>query len=100
MSHQFPSSPYHILFCNFSDLAWLSTTLALLGKFGATGAFAMIYVYTAELYPNALRAVGVGVASATGRVGSILAPFIADLVTIMVHVLLVCYLTSAILLIW
>ena len=63
-----------------TDLDWLTTALALLGKFGASGAFSLAYVYTAELYPDSLRALGVGVASATGRVGSILAPFIADLV--------------------
>ncbi|KAF0313894.1 Solute carrier family 22 member 21 [Amphibalanus amphitrite] len=62
-----------------AELEWLTTTLALLGKFGASGAFSLAYVYTAELYPDSLRALGVGVASATGRVGSILAPFIADL---------------------
>ncbi|XP_043238231.1 solute carrier family 22 member 5-like isoform X2 [Amphibalanus amphitrite] len=62
-----------------NELEWLTTTLALLGKFGASGAFSLAYVYTAELYPDSLRALGVGVASATGRVGSILAPFIADL---------------------
>ncbi|KAF0313896.1 Organic cation transporter-like protein [Amphibalanus amphitrite] len=62
-----------------ADLEWLITTLALLGKFGAASAFSTMYLYTAELYPDALRAKGVGFASTSGRLGAIIAPFIADL---------------------
>ncbi|KAF0289090.1 Solute carrier family 22 member 21 [Amphibalanus amphitrite] len=62
-----------------ADLEWLTTTLALLGKFGAASAFSTMYLYTAELYPDALRAKGVGFASTSGRLGAIIAPFIADL---------------------
>ncbi|XP_037090268.1 organic cation transporter protein-like [Pollicipes pollicipes] len=64
-----------------NELEWLTTTLALLGKFGAASAFSLLYLYTAELYPNGVRVIGVGVASASGRIGSVLAPVIADLGT-------------------
>ncbi|MGO2659968.1 MFS transporter [Mycetocola reblochoni] len=46
---------------------------ALLAAF-TNGAAAVYYTYTAELYPTAVRATGVGVASAVGRIGAISAP--------------------------
>ncbi|XP_002741807.2 organic cation transporter protein-like [Saccoglossus kowalevskii] len=53
---------------------WLGITLAMLGKFGITSAFGMIYVYSAELFPTPLRSVGVGTCSMCARIGGILAP--------------------------
>lgn len=38
------------------------------------GVAAVYYTYTAELYPTAIRATGMGTASAVGRVGAICAP--------------------------
>ncbi|KXP02986.1 MFS transporter [Tsukamurella pseudospumae] len=46
---------------------------SLLAAF-VNGAAAVYYTYTAELYPTAIRATGMGAASAVGRVGAILAP--------------------------
>ncbi|XP_055286409.1 solute carrier family 22 member 4 isoform X2 [Moschus berezovskii] len=54
---------------------FLSIGLAMLGKFGITSAFAMLYVFTAELYPTLVRNMAVGVASMASRVGSIIAPY-------------------------
>lgn len=31
------------------------TVIAVIGKFAATASFSTVYVYTAELYPTALR---------------------------------------------
>jgi putative MFS transporter len=39
------------------------------------GAWGVIYTYSPELYPTAIRASGAGTAAAVGRVGGILAPF-------------------------
>ncbi|XP_037074255.1 solute carrier family 22 member 21-like, partial [Pollicipes pollicipes] len=61
------------------ELEWLTTTLALLGKFGAASAFSLLFLYTAELCPSGMRVMGVGMASACSRIGSVLAPVIADL---------------------
>lgn len=47
----------------------------MLGKFGVTSAFAMLYVFTAELYPTLVRNMAVGIASMASRVGSIIAPY-------------------------
>ena len=64
--------------------AWLfghasSSTEALafgcLLYFFALGAWGCVYSYTPELYPTNIRGVGVGWATAFGRVGALIAPF-------------------------
>jgi len=56
----------------------LRTVLAMTGKFFASANFAIIYVYTAELYPTIIRSRGVGCCSVMARIGgSIPAPYIA-----------------------
>ena len=69
-------------------MSWLTTTLTLAGnhfaiwylglkafshlltksgKFGCAAAFAMVYLYTAELYPTAIRGTAVGACSTVAR---------------------------------
>ena len=38
-----------------TQLLYVKVTLALVGKFGATGSFAIVFVYTAELFPTEIR---------------------------------------------
>ncbi|XP_034961304.1 solute carrier family 22 member 4 [Zootoca vivipara] len=57
------------------NLNILSVILVMLGKFGITSAFSMLYVYTAELYPTIVRNMAVGATSMSSRVGSIIAPY-------------------------
>lgn len=38
-----------------SDSAHVQTALAMVGKFGITASFAIIYIYSAELFPTVLR---------------------------------------------
>ena len=56
----------------------------MLGKLGAAAAFAIIYVYSAELFPTIVRNAGLGASSCCARIGGMLAPYIADLVKIYV----------------
>jgi len=58
----------------------VTVTLAMLGKFGISAAFAIIYVWSAELFPTVVRNAGMGASSSFARVGGMVAPYIADLV--------------------
>lgn len=70
------SGLYWSLYCVLiSDIRALSILLVMLGKFGITSAFSMVYVYTAELYPTVVRNMGVGASSMASRLGSILSPY-------------------------
>ncbi|XP_062909312.1 organic cation/carnitine transporter 2-like [Mobula hypostoma] len=57
----------------------LTTALVMSGKLATTCGFSMIYVYTAELYPTAVRNMGVGVSSMASRIGSIVSPYVFHL---------------------
>lgn len=52
------------------------------GKFCVTCSFALIYVYSAEVYPTVLRQIGVGSCSVVARIGSFISPFMKELVSI------------------
>ncbi|KVE66093.1 MFS transporter [Burkholderia vietnamiensis] len=49
---------------------------SMLLSFGMNGVIAGQYTYTAEIYPTAIRATGMGTASALARIGSIASPTI------------------------
>uniref|UniRef100_A0A672R8I1 Solute carrier family 22 member 13-like n=1 Tax=Sinocyclocheilus grahami TaxID=75366 RepID=A0A672R8I1_SINGR len=59
-----------------ADSAHIRTALAMVGKFGITASFAIIYIYSAELFPTVLRQTGIGVSSMFARMGGVLAPLI------------------------
>ena len=54
--------------------------LAIFGKSNITGAFALIYVYSVEIFPTVLRSSGLGMCSMSARIGGILAPQLIELV--------------------
>ncbi|KAM8993919.1 solute carrier family 22 member 4 isoform 1-T1 [Guaruba guarouba] len=58
-----------------ADFNVLSVGLVMLGKFGITAAFSMLYVYNVELYPTLVRNMAVGATSTASRLGSIIAPY-------------------------
>ncbi|XP_071114533.1 organic cation transporter protein-like [Haliotis cracherodii] len=59
--------------------SWVTILLSMIGKFGASAAFAIIYVFSAELLPTVVRNSGVGASSTCGKIGGMLSPYIADL---------------------
>ncbi|KAK6986183.1 organic cation transporter protein [Biomphalaria glabrata] len=60
-------------------LEWINIVLALVGKCGAAAAFAIIYIYSAELFPTVLRNSLMGVTCLFARAGGMISPYIADL---------------------
>ena len=46
-------------------------TFALIGKFGASASFAIVFVYTAEMFPTEIRSTAVGASSLCGRIGRV-----------------------------
>lgn len=57
------------------DQGILIIILTCIGKFGVTGSYTVIYMYTPELFPTNLRNVGMGVGYFCARIGGMLSPF-------------------------
>lgn len=60
-------------------LTWVITVLSLMGKFFSTGFYGLIFLYTVELFPTPVRNLAVGTGAMLSRLGSVVAPFIIDL---------------------
>ncbi|XP_030850613.1 organic cation transporter protein isoform X2 [Strongylocentrotus purpuratus] len=60
----------------FTPIGAWRTTVAMIGKFGISASFAIVYIYSAELFPTPVRSVGVGICSMSARIAGILAPII------------------------
>ncbi|XP_061558813.1 solute carrier family 22 member 4-like isoform X1 [Phycodurus eques] len=58
------------------DLQWVAVLLEMLGKFGVTSAFCVVYAVTSELFPTVLRNTAMGCCSMAARVGTVTSPFI------------------------
>ncbi|CAG0890269.1 unnamed protein product [Cyprideis torosa] len=54
---------------------WPIVVLAMIGKFCITASFAIIYIYSSELFPTVVRSIGVGSSSTCARVGGVIASF-------------------------
>ncbi|XP_046556423.1 solute carrier family 22 member 8-like [Haliotis rubra] len=67
------------------------STLSLIGKFGATTSYTVLFLYTPELFPTTIRNVGFGLGSLAGRVGGLFAPFSRMLVRLLLTVILYYY---------
>uniref|UniRef100_T1JCC0 Major facilitator superfamily (MFS) profile domain-containing protein n=1 Tax=Strigamia maritima TaxID=126957 RepID=T1JCC0_STRMM len=68
-----------LITCTPSNITWLISTFAVVGKFFITITFAISYLYTAELFPTVIRNIAVSYGSMVGRVGSISSPYIVYL---------------------
>ncbi|KAK7107421.1 organic cation transporter protein-like [Littorina saxatilis] len=73
------STIFAVLYTAGEVKTWLTIALALIGKLGAAAAFAIIYVYSAELFPTIVRNSLMGVTCLFARLGGMISPYIADL---------------------
>ncbi|KAL8570524.1 hypothetical protein ACOMHN_008881 [Nucella lapillus] len=73
------STIFAVLYASPEVQTWLTIVLALVGKLGAAAAFAVIYVYSAELFPTLLRNSLMGFTCLFARLGGMISPYIADL---------------------
>ncbi|CAL1299090.1 unnamed protein product [Larinioides sclopetarius] len=61
------------------DPSWIVPVLILTGKFCVTASYCILYIFTAEIFPTTVRNAGLGLASASGQIGSIVSPFTREL---------------------
>ena len=64
-----------------SEAVWWTVTLAMIGKFGIAGSFAVIYVFSGELLPTVIRSQAMAVASFFAGLGLLFFPQILALVS-------------------
>ena len=76
--YHFMIHTYHVF---FTDPWWLTTIVSSIGKFSITAAFGIMYIFTNELFPTVVRNFGMGSASLFGRLGSLIAPFMREMVS-------------------
>ena len=60
------------------EMIFLLQVSFLIGKSGMSSAFAVVYVYSSELFPTSVRTAAVGTCSTCGRFGAIVTPWISD----------------------
>uniref|UniRef100_A0A0N5C6A6 MFS domain-containing protein n=1 Tax=Strongyloides papillosus TaxID=174720 RepID=A0A0N5C6A6_STREA len=57
------------------------TTLLFVARAFISDTFQCVYVYTPEVYPTSLRSIGLGASSGMARMGAIVTPFVAQVVS-------------------
>ncbi|OWF50932.1 Organic cation transporter protein [Mizuhopecten yessoensis] len=62
-----------------NDLVTAKVAFALIGKFGISISYGIIYLMSAEVFPTVVRNAGMGVSSMCARIGGMLAPQILEL---------------------
>lgn len=68
------SSAIPVLFGNESH-NWIMVALSMVGKFGISGVYGEVFIYTGELFPTVVRSFVIAVCSFGGRIGSNSSPY-------------------------
>lgn len=79
-----------------SDIHWGALIVYLIGKFGATAAFTVVYISSSEIFPTNLRNSMIGTCSMFGRIGSMISPQMPLLVSYYYICVINCNLFSCI----
>ncbi|XP_069964585.1 organic cation transporter protein isoform X1 [Bactrocera oleae] len=77
------------------DQLWLKITFLMIGKFTISAGNTIMPVYTAELYPTAIRNVGVGACNVAAGAALILTPYLSLLNKIEIHFMMTLLTTFA-----
>ncbi|KAH3882629.1 hypothetical protein DPMN_006573 [Dreissena polymorpha] len=67
-----------VLLANICTIRPVLTFFLFVARALISGAFQGAYVYTPEVYPTSMRAIGLGMCSSMARVGAIVTPFVAQ----------------------
>ena len=67
-----------LLFSGLTSSASLQRSAAVLGKAGIAATFALIFVFSSEMFPTSVRSSALGFCSTFARVGSLTAPLISS----------------------
>ncbi|XP_069135340.1 synaptic vesicle 2-related protein-like [Argopecten irradians] len=78
MAMEFCVFTVFVLLSNICTSRPVLTFFLFVARAFISGAFQAAYVYTPEVYPTSMRAIGLGCCSAMARVGAIITPFIAQ----------------------
>ena len=69
-----------------TEPAWgsiITTAVVMFGKFCISGSFAVIYIYSAELFPTVVRNTALGLGSMCARLAAAMTPLISLLVSLL-----------------
>ncbi|GAV09099.1 hypothetical protein RvY_18696 [Ramazzottius varieornatus] len=69
-----------VLLLNLCTTRFLLSFFILMARMFMAAIGNVVYVYTSEVYPTTFRAVGLGVCSSFARIGSMISPFIAQVI--------------------
>ncbi|RUS74807.1 hypothetical protein EGW08_017436, partial [Elysia chlorotica] len=61
------------------DYQWMVSGLALIGRMFSSGAYAILYLMSAELFPTVVRNSAIGMCNVVESLGGIISPYIADM---------------------
>ena len=78
MSFEFFVFTVFVLLCNICTSRPVLIFFLFVARAFISGAFQAAYVYTPEVYPTSMRAIGLGSCSGMARVGAIITPFVAQ----------------------
>ena len=67
-----------LLFSGMTSSASLQRSAAILGKAGIAATFALIFLFSSEMFPTSVRSQSLGICSTFARVGSLTAPIISS----------------------
>ncbi|KAK7489264.1 hypothetical protein BaRGS_00019516 [Batillaria attramentaria] len=99
MGRRYPNAVF-LLLCGIANivalftpdhLVFLKLAFVMLGKFAITASYSTVYLYSAEIFPTAVRNQAMGMSSVFENIGSISAPFIVHAAKTLPHLPLVIF---------